>query len=319
VRALARSSILVATLVLARPALADDADALIARGLDLREAGKDEEALAVFRQALATRETPRARAQVALAEQALGMWVAAEADLEAALKAPEDPWITKNKGPLEGALAVIRRHLGSLEVRGGEGADVAIDGVRLGTLPAAKPFRVEAGRRTLEVQAKGFHPTSRAVEIPAGGVARETVTLVALPASSSPSTSGTSSGDRASPPPPSDGRTQRLLGWVTFGTGVALVATGTASLLVRQTIIDDYNNRCPGLGAAQPPDCDAKIDEARTWMTVSIVSFVAGGVLTAGGLTLVFTAPRAPQRTARTSPTLACAPGALAIACGGTF
>ena len=55
-----------------------EADALITKGVGLREKGRDEEALDVFRQALAKSPSARARAQVALAEQALGMWVLAE-------------------------------------------------------------------------------------------------------------------------------------------------------------------------------------------------------------------------------------------------
>ena len=106
---------------------ADDAEALIARGLELREKGHDEEALGLFRQAQLKSPSPRARAQVALAEQALGLWVLAESDLGAVLTT-DDPWIAKNKGALEGALVVIRKHIGSLEVRGAEHADVYIDG-----------------------------------------------------------------------------------------------------------------------------------------------------------------------------------------------
>ena len=48
--------------------------------------------------------------------------------------------------------------------------------MRLGTTPG--PFRVEAGKRTLEIRARGFVSTTRAVEIPGAGTARETVTLV---------------------------------------------------------------------------------------------------------------------------------------------
>lgn len=313
-RATARLSILsfVLALHLARPALGaseGEADALVARGLDLREAGRDDDALALFKRAFALAPSPRTRAQVALAEQALGMWVAAEADLSAALAATEDPWIAQHRAALEGALAVVRRHVGSLDVRGADGAEVAIDGVKLGNLPVKAPFRVEAGRRTLEVTQAGHYPTSRAVEIPAGGVARETVTLVRLP----PQTATPRSGPAPEGAAPRDGRGQRMLGWVFAGTGGALLATGGVSLLVRAGIVDDYNTRCPGLGAAQPADCDAKIDSARTWLTVSIVSFVAGGVLAAGGVALVVTAPRDERKAAW------CTPAIGSIACGVTF
>jgi hypothetical protein len=304
-----------------------EAEGLIARGIELREHGKDDEALNVFKKALAKSPSPRARAQVALAEQALGLWVAAENDLLLALAVENDAWITKNRGALEGALAVVRRHIGSLEVRGTDGAEVVLDGVRLGALPVTAPFRVEAGKRTLELRAKGFHPSSRSVEVPAGGVARETVMLVALPPAGEVAAGGGEGGARGG----GDSRVrdggdpgsgQRLLGWAFVGTGGALLLTGGIGFLIRKSIVDDYNVKCPGLGAAQPADCDSKIESARTWLTVSIISLIGGGVFALGGLTLVATAPRR-EASAASGVRVGCAPssvgaGAL-LTCSGSF
>jgi hypothetical protein len=310
-----------------------DAEALISRGIELREHGKDDEALGVFKKAFAKSPTPRARAQVALAEQALGLWTAAEGDLVLCLAAGDDAWITKNRGALEGALAVVRRHLGSLEIRGTDGADVFLDGVRLGTLPGTAPFRVEAGRRTLEVRAKGFHPSARNVEIGAGSVTRETVMLVALAPDAATEGNGepnprpAGGPDRsAGPGADSDsGHGQRLFGWALAATGGALLVTGGVSFLVRKSIIDDYNNSCPGLGVNQPADCNGKIESSRTWLTVAIVSLVGGGVLAIGGLTVVATAPRSTSAASAPSSGLriGCAPSSLgsgaAVSCAGSF
>jgi hypothetical protein len=311
-----------------------EAEALINRGIELRERGKDDEALAVFKQALAKSATPRARAQVALAEQALGLWGAAESDLALALASESDAWIAKNRAALEGALAVVRRHLGSLEVRGTEGAEVFLDGVRLGALPATAPFRVEAGKRTLALRAKGFHPTARSIEVPAGGVARETVMLVALPDAASGANNGETNAGGGAARRSGDGqdfdhdpgRGQRLLGWAFAGVGGALLVTGGVGLLVRKGIVDDYNIKCPGLGAtAQPADCDSKIESARTWLTVSIVSLIAGGVFAAGGVTLAVTAPRARDiaSSGASGVRVGCAPsserGGASFTCSGAF
>jgi hypothetical protein len=303
----------VALVTLAPSARAQDAEALIAKGIELREQKKDEEALGLFKQAYAKTPTPRARAQIALAEQALGLWVAAESDLVAALGAEGDAWISKNRIALEGALATIRRHVGSLEVRGVAEGDVYLDGVRLGSGPG--PYRVEAGKRTLEVRAKGFHSTTRAVEIPANGAARETVTLVA--AASDDAKAAPPSGDGRAAPNPKEketsddpGKGQRLLGWAFVGTGAALAVTGVVGLLIRKGIVDDYNTQCPGLGVAQPADCGEKADSASTWLTVSIVMLVAGGAVGLGGGALVLTAPSSGSQTA-----IACGP----LGCGGTF
>jgi hypothetical protein len=336
---IARGS-LAALLVLAavtahvRPAFAapDDADAetLINRGIDLREHGKDDEALAVFKKALAKSPSPRARAQVALAEQALGIWLAAENDLIIALAADTDAWIVKNRAALEGALGIVRRHIGSLEVRGTDGAEVLLDGVRLGVLPAPSANRVEAGRRTLELRLKGFHPGARSIEVPAGAVARETVTLVALPPDArvgDGSANGGAPGGKGPRDERDPGRNQRIIGWAFAATGAAMLVTGGVGMLVRKGIVDDYNNLCPGLGAAQPAECDGKIDEARTWLTVSIVSFIAGGVFTLGGITLAVTAPH--RESSASGPRapggvrVGCAPsserGGVSLACSGSF
>ena len=304
---------------------ATEADALISKGVELREKGRDDEALTVFRQALAKAPTPRARAQVGLAEQALGMWVVAEADLSAALANEDDAWITKNRSALEGALSVVRRRITTLEVRGAEHAEVYIDGVKLGA--GAGPFRVEAGRRTLEVRAPGFQPTARMVELPPGGIARETVTLVAAPPSPDPATAQpavmTTADDRR-PPSGDPGAGQRLLGWAFVGTGAALLATGGVGLVVRKGIIDDYNAACPGLGVDQPASCDDQVSSSRTWLTVSILTLVGGGVFAAGGVVLVAAAPSAASAARSTSatdsrPRLACAPSAAGITCAGSF
>lgn len=303
----------------------ESADALINKGLDLREKGKDEEALAMFKQALAKAPTARARAQVALAEQALGMWVQAEQDMTTALAMEGDAWIAKNRPALESALATVRKHLGSLEVRGAkEGAEVFLDGVRLGI--GQGPFRVEAGKRTLEVRASGFHSTTRAVEIPAGGVARETVTLVA--SSSTTETPPAAEKPTASSERPvdvkksdDDGHTQRLLGWVAVGTGAALLATGGAGLLVRKGIVDDYNRGCNGLGATtQPAGCDDQASSSRTWLTISIITLVGGTLFAGGGVVLVATAPSAEgAKTAGAATRASCAPSLGGLVCAGTF
>lgn len=308
--------------VLAAPsARADEADDLIAQGIELRTAGKDEEALAVFRRALERSPSPRARAQVALAEQALGLWVSAETDLVAALATDADPWIAKNRTALDGALAVIRRHLGSLEVRGPAGAHVQLDGRELGALPREVPFRVEAGTHRLEVAAAGHHTTSRSVEIPAGGVARETVTLV--PVSEAPPQA------RSPEPAPrevdattTESRPLRLVGWVIAGTGVGLLAAGGVAQVLSDKRTRAYNAECVDVPTPDATKCADHLDARRSLSTVAISAFVGGGVLTLGGLTLVLLAPKR-TTTTYSRATFGCSPGSpgttLGLACVGRF
>jgi hypothetical protein len=167
----------VATTAAGQPPLGGDA--LIEHGIQLREQGHDDQALVEFRRAYAVTPSPRARAQMGLAEQALGQWVLAEQHLREALAAESDPWIAGRRSILATAAAAVARHLGSLAVSGAGPANarVFLDGVDVGPLPLTSPVRVETGSRLLEVRAQGFYPVIRTIEITAGATARETVTL----------------------------------------------------------------------------------------------------------------------------------------------
>jgi hypothetical protein len=285
------------------------ADALVAEGIALRERGKDEEALERFRQADALQPTPRTRAQIALAEQALGYWVPAEEHLIAALAKADDPWIAKNRAALDGALETIKKHLATLEVRGDvPNAEVLVDGKRIGSLPITA--RVEAGARTLLVRAPGYHATSRAVQVSPGSTARETIELTRATADEG------KPGDRAVILS-TEGGTQRTLGWVAVGVGGALVALGVVGVVARQAAVSAYNDdrSCPGLGSAtQPPQCADKVSRADTWQTLSIVGLAGGGVLVAGGVVLLLTAPTAPVQTR-----IACGVQGSGVGCAGVF
>ena len=277
---------------------ADDAESIIAHGVELREQGRDDQALLEFRRAFAMTPSPRARAQMALAEQALGLWVSAEIDLLEATRGA-DPWIAKNRAALTQSLAVIQQHLGSLEIRGGSaGGEVFVDGASVGALPMASGRRVEAGTRNVEVRAKGYYTASRVVTVPPAGIARETIELRPQVASES-GTSTTPNAIGAAPPakdtePKSTSNVQRTLGWVFLGAGAALAITGVVGQLLRQSAISAYNadRSCPGLGTpTQPPGCTGNVSAASTWQTVSIVGFAAGGALSVSGVILVVTAP----------------------------
>src|SRR5450432_1999872 len=87
---------LVASTVTARADGGDAGEALVRRGLELRKAGQDEQALEAFRSAYKLKATPRAQAQMGMAEQALGRWGDAESDLKGALAVDQDAWIARN-------------------------------------------------------------------------------------------------------------------------------------------------------------------------------------------------------------------------------
>ena len=93
-----------------------DLEAQYRRGSELRTQHDDAGALAVFQSIYGRSHEPRALAQVAVAEGAMGRWVEAEVHLQSALAVTTDDWINRNRALLQGALETIGGHLGSLDV-----------------------------------------------------------------------------------------------------------------------------------------------------------------------------------------------------------
>jgi PEGA domain len=172
------SALVFALLTLSAPARAEDSDALIKQGVELRRLKRDREALEQFRRAYDLESSPRAIAQMGLAEFALHRWVDAEAHVVRALAAGQDPWIVKYQPTLESARAKIAEHLGSLDVTGRpDGAELRIDGQPVGSLPLPAPLRVATGRIVVEVSASGYLPATRTVDVLIGQVSHEQIVL----------------------------------------------------------------------------------------------------------------------------------------------
>ena len=148
---------------------AADVDVMIKKAVELRHQGKDQEALTELRRAAAIANPPRLSAQTGFAEQALGLWAAAEKHLQEGLDQGADPWIAKHRATLEQSLAFVRDRLATLDVWGSpEGAEILVNGEPMGTLPLASPLRVAAGTTQLSVRAKGFTTSFRTLELAAG-------------------------------------------------------------------------------------------------------------------------------------------------------
>jgi hypothetical protein len=158
-----------------------DVDAVIKKAVGLRREGKDREALAELQQASASGKQPRLSVQIGLAEQALGLWVAAERDLKEGLAHPTDTWIKKNRRALDESLGFIVNHLATLDVWGTpEGAEVSVNGESLGALPLAGPQRVPGESLRLVVKAKGFESLTKTLEMKPGDNLREHVVLTSV-------------------------------------------------------------------------------------------------------------------------------------------
>jgi hypothetical protein len=300
----------------------EDVEALYTRGAALRARHQDAEALDVYRHINEVSPQPRAVAQIALAEGALGRWAEAEAHLAEALSTASDPWIARTRPMLEGGLATIRSHLGDLEVVcSAPGAEVWIQGRRVAALPASRPARVVAGPVVFEVRAPHFAVTSRSTTVVAGGLARESVEI-GQSTSTPPPPAPEGARPAASPgatPDVERGSTQRRLGWIGVASGGALLVGGVVMYALGAGEASTYNAdpSCPGVGApSQSPGCAGHLDTADTMEALAITGFVAGGVIAAASAVLLGTAPSA-ERARSSGAALACGggPGLAGVSC----
>jgi hypothetical protein len=285
--------LLLLTVSAASPARAQppDAAALVKHGLALRRERRDAEALDEFRHAYAVDPAPRTLAQIALAEQALGRWVDAEADLKAALRAADDPWIASNRRVLETGLTAIRGHVGSLDVEADvAGAELWVNGTRVGVLPLAAPLRVEAGSVIVEVRATGYAAARRITSVDPGGSARESVHLVPLappgPVVEAPAPSMPKD---ARPPPPSPPAAppsvvvgdppMRAASFVVLGAGLLGLAAGTYFGVRTFTTKSDRDSVCTGPGGACPVGSNGlNLDSQARMLAVQSTAWFAGGL-----------------------------------------
>lgn len=276
-------------------------DGLVQRGVELRLAGDEAQALVVFREAERAARTPRLLAQMALAEQSLGHWRDAEAHLLEALASRSDAWIVKQRDALDTALVTIRRHLGSLELLGGAGADVFVDGRPEGKLPRERPLRLEVGRHRVEIRSESAFPFARDVEIASDTTARETVELSPLPHEPDAGKREREAAGTTAPVvarAPTQAGSHPWLGWTLIGGGAGIAVFGVASLLASNGRARDYNGdpTCTGR-ADEPASCAAAATASRGWRIASGASFAAGGALvTAGVVVLLWRSSAAPVR-----------------------
>jgi hypothetical protein len=280
-------------------------DALLREGVELRRQGRDADALEVFRRAYAVDQSPIALAQMGLAEQALGSWLASEAHVRAALAVQGNPWIDANRSAIETAYSTIASHVGTLELDGvPAGAEITVDGTSLGRAPLGEPIRVEAHEANVEVHAVGYRSVSRRIDVGGGGITHAQIVLEPESATPRPSI-------------------VRPLAFVAAGGAVLGLALGFVGLGVRESLVAAYNDDpfCPGTDAGfEPMVCQERIDRAAAMRAVEIAGFVSAGVFAAASVTLWLLAPRNVESHAavarrRVAWTCGAGPGAVGIAC----
>ncbi len=255
------------------------ADSLVAQGIVLRRAGNDAGALEVFEQALALAPgSTRVQVHLASVLQALGDWVAAEAQLSAVLAKRGDDYVERNRRLLSDARDAIGAHLGELSVVGTpEGAAVRLDGRSLGALPRAHGGKVAVGTHVLEVEADGYFPMARAIEIVPRQQLTESIELIARPPSepAAPSLTG------ASQPAAGPG----ILTWALAGAAGAAAIGGAVAWGLRESHVNTWNSdECLPFGSTRQRQCGDERDAALRYETLAITAGAGAALLAAGAV-----------------------------------
>ena len=269
---------------------------LIQEGLELRREGKDADALELFQRAHEQTPSARALAQIALAEQALGRWVDAEAHLDLVL-GMKDPWVTQRRGLLTKALAEVRSQLGTLEIHANQnGAAVFVDGSPRGTIPLA-PMRLSAGTHEVVLTANGSKRTVRTVRVQRNTTTVFDVELTPVrdsraaearedrPKAARPSADATSaSTNRRS-------SWQRTAAWIALASAGALLLGSVTAHVIREREAALYNDdsRCLRGTLSRSEACGDNRQAAETAETFAVVGYVATGITLGASIALFAT------------------------------
>lgn len=306
----------------------DAGSRLIEQGIAQRKAGNDRAALQSFQRAFELSGSPRALAQLALAEQAMGRWLDAHEHLATALNR-DDPWILERSAELRAALDAIRSELAALEVSCNvEGASVYVDGRWLGRTPSSDPFRIVAGQSVIQVTAPGYFSIARHVQVDAGGLARIDVTLTPEPpprvASEPPAAPTSSIPER--PTGPLRARADATaaqpslrdpLMYGSVGLAALGAAVGVTGYIIREVNIAVYNDdsRCDvRADVRRSVECASEASAWRSGEKLAIAGVAAATVFGALGGYLWLTRSE-PDAAAE----IACGVGPVAVTCTGAF
>ena len=284
-----------------------DEDRLIREGVESRRKHKDSEALESFRKAYDLNHSPRAAAQMGLAEVALGRWIEAAGHLEEAMARSTDPWVAKNMATLNESYGRVRQRVGELEILGGPPqATIAVEGAVVGTLPLAKPIRVRSGDCRFVVTAPGYESVSRTVDVAAGQLTRETVNLSKV--ASSPQSKSSEESGTARPVAVDSDQGQVAAGEQDTGNGVSgaannpqstnaatssnhlptvgIVLASAGLVAVGAGVVFSVKTRAAGQDAANNPTFDPNADNTgHRYQTLQYVAYGVGAALIAAGVT----------------------------------
>lgn len=193
--------------------------------------------------------------------------------------------------------AALEPKLAQLTIRVAEappGIEVTRDGAPMSQATWGLSIPVDVGPHTVEAKAAGFKPFKTEVTVKADG---EKIEVIVPKLEAEPEAAPAPAAAQKMETPPSDawekarsGGTQKTLGYIVGGVGIVGLGVGGGMGLLALSKNNASKSECPEDGACASPAAVEANDQARTFGTVSTISFIAGGVLLATGAVLVFTA-----------------------------
>jgi hypothetical protein len=260
---------------------------LFEEGNKLFENSEHAAALAKYREALKIWDHPAIRYNAAVALINLDQPLAANENLELALRYGEAPFNPETYQQAMTYRKLLRGQLAQLKVTCAEaGADVALDGTTLFMAPGEAERWVLPGPHQLVARKPGFLAATRSLSLLPGKPAVESMTLQEF---------GTL-------PTKTVRRWPTWQPWAVLGGGAALALAGVPLMLdVKSNIVAYDAGIRQSCGGGCPPGVipqavmDAR-DRARTENIVAVSLFVVGGAALASGVAmLVLNQPRAVQ------------------------
>lgn len=208
--------------------------------------------------------------------------------------------------------AALEKHLSRLvivvppDVAAIPGLEVRRDGIPMASVLWGSGVPVDPGKHDVSARAPDHREWSSVENIEPGKSVEVVVTLATAEIGSTADTPArTEMKEGASSSPASAGQTQRWLGIGVAGAGVIAAGLATYWSFSAKSAYDDSNanahcsgsNACDAIGAA---DRQSAFNKA----AAATVSYIAGGVLVVGGLTLYLTAPRSKAIAVTVMPSL---------------
>ena len=190
------------------------------------------------------------------------------------------------------------------------GLEVKRDGFVLDPAMFGTAVPVDPGKHTVDAEAPGRKKWTMTVE------AGATTVLVKIPALEEAGEPQNTIPIVPKPAVESSGSGQRTAGLIVLGVGVVGLGIGTVfALSARSQWADAQSNHC--LGTVCDPDGVALAQGAQSAGNVATIVFIVGGLATAGGALLYFSAPSGKHAALRVVPSVS--PRSAGLTMGASF